>query len=63
MTGIINICSGKPEKLVDRVEHFIKECGFNIKLKYGAFPDRLYDSKAICGDNSKISLIMENNNV
>lgn len=56
--GIINICSGRPEKLADRVERFIKENRYNIKLQYGAFPDRPYDSKAIWGDNSKIEKIM-----
>lgn len=58
--GIINICSGKPEKLADRVERFIKENGYRIKLQYGAFPDRLYDSKAIWGNDTKIRKIMEN---
>lgn len=57
--GIINICSGRPEKLADRVERFIKENNYNIKLQYGAFPDRPYDSKAIWGDNSKIEKIIE----
>ena len=56
--GIINICSGKPEKLSVRVEKFIKENNYDIKLQYGAFPDRLYDSKAIWGDNSKIRKII-----
>lgn len=56
--GIINICSGRPEKLADRVERFIKENKYNIKLQYGMFPDRPYDSKAIWGDNSKIEKIM-----
>lgn len=55
--GIINICSGRPEKLGDRVERFIKENGLDIKLKYGAFPDRPYDSKAIWGDDFKIRMI------
>lgn len=58
--GIINICSGKPEKLADRVERFIKENNFRIKLKYGAFPDRLYDSKAVWGDSRDIEMIMNN---
>lgn len=58
INGIINICSGKPEKLSDRVERFIKENNYNIKLKYGAFPDRPYDSKAIWGDGKKIEEIM-----
>lgn len=59
--GIINICSGHPEKLADRVERFIKENGYKIKLKYGAFPDRPYDSKAVWGDSYKIDQIMGNN--
>lgn len=58
VTGIINICSGKPEKLADRVERFIKENKYPIKLKYGAFPDRPYDSIAVWGDSKKIKEIM-----
>ncbi len=56
---IINICSGRPEKLADRVERFIKENKYDIRLQYGAFPDRPYDSKAIWGDDTKIVRIME----
>lgn len=59
INGIINICSGKPEKLADRVERFIKENNYKIRLKYGAFPDRPYDSKAIWGDGEKIQNIMK----
>lgn len=55
--GIINICCGRPEKLADRVERFITENNFDIKLNYGAFPDRPYDSKAIWGDDFKIRMI------
>ena len=57
--GIINICSGRPEKLAHRVERFIKENNYDIELQYGVFPDRPYDSKAIWGDNSKIEKIMK----
>lgn len=60
VNGIINICSGRPEKLADRVERFIEENNLNISLKYGAFPDRPYDSKAVWGSNYKLSLIREN---
>jgi dTDP-6-deoxy-L-talose 4-dehydrogenase (NAD+) len=56
--GIINICSGRPEKLADRVERFIKENNYNIKLQYGVFPDRPYDSKAIWGNSDKIEMIL-----
>lgn len=57
--GIINACSGRPEKLADRVERFIKENGYKIKLAYGKFPDRPYDSKAVWGDDSIIQKILE----
>lgn len=63
INGIINVCSGRPEKLADRVEKFIKENGYNIKLKYGAFPDRPYDSKAIWGDSFKITIIKKNKEI
>lgn len=62
VNGIINICSGKPEKLAHRVERFIIENDYAIKLKYGAFPDRPYDSKAIWGDDSKIQKILSAEN-
>lgn len=60
INGVVNICSGYPEKLADRVERFIQENNYKIRLKYGAFPDRAYDSKAVWGDNRKIKSIMEN---
>ncbi len=60
--GVINICSGHPEKLADRVEKFIKENKYKIQLRYGAFPDRPYDSKAVWGDGKKIQEILSNSN-
>lgn len=56
--GIINISSGYPQSLSDVVEKFIKKNKLNIKLDYGAYPDREYDSKAIWGNSSKIDKIM-----
>ncbi len=56
--GIINCCSGVPVSLADKVEEFIKDNNFKIKLKYGAFPDRAYDSPAVWGDAEKIKKIM-----
>lgn len=58
IAGVINICSGHPEKLCDRVERFIAENGYGIKLNYGEFPDRPYDSKAVWGSSDKITKIM-----
>lgn len=60
ITGIINCCSGNPVKLKDKVEEFIKKNNFKIKLKYGVYPSRIYDSPEIWGDNSKIIKILNN---
>ena len=45
--------------LAEKVESFIKENNFKIKLKYGAYPDRPYDSPGIWGDATKINEIMK----
>lgn len=57
--GIINVCSGEPTSMKDKVEDFIKTNKLNIKLQYGKFPPRKYDSPVIYGDNKKILKIME----
>ena len=59
INGIINCCSGRPMKLAERVEKFIVENNLNIKLNYGEFPDRPYDSKAIWGDDTKLKEIIQ----
>jgi nucleoside-diphosphate-sugar epimerase len=59
ITGIINCCSGNPVSLRDMVEDFLVKNKFKIKLEYGAFPDRPYDSAAIWGNNEKIQTIMK----
>lgn len=61
VTGIINCCTGKPMSLAERVEQFIKEHNLDIKLEYGAFPDRPYDSPCEYGDNTKIKQILSIN--
>ncbi|MDR0851637.1 MAG: NAD(P)-dependent oxidoreductase [Clostridiales Family XIII bacterium] len=60
VSGVINVCSGKAVSLAEQVEAFIKENDFDITLKYGAFPDREYDSGAIWGDDTKIQTILLN---
>jgi dTDP-6-deoxy-L-talose 4-dehydrogenase (NAD+) len=58
VTGIINVCTGTPVSLRDKVEAFIDEKKLEIKLNYGAFPERPYDSRIIYGNNEKIKSIM-----
>lgn len=57
--GIINVCTGKPLSLAEMIESYISNHNLNIKLKYGVFPDRPYDSPGVWGDASTINKIME----
>lgn len=57
--GIINCCTGEPKSLGDVVESFIRDNHLNIKLNYGAYPDRPYDSPGVWGDASRINVIMK----
>ena len=57
--GIINVCTGKPISLAQRVEQFLKDKNYRIKLDYGAFPDRPYDSPGVWGDPTEIQQIMK----
>ena len=58
INGIIEVCSGKPISLAQQVENYIKDNNLSIRLDYGKYPDRAYDSPCIYGDNSKIKQIM-----
>ncbi len=58
ITGIINVCSGNPISLKDKIEEFIKENNLHIKMEYGKYPERLYDSPIIYGDKTKITQIL-----
>ena len=59
VTGIINCCTGKPHTLAEEVENFIQEHGLNIRLDYGVYPDRPYDSPGIWGNPTKIDTILK----
>lgn len=59
-TGIINVCSGEAVSLKEKVEAFIRGNSLDIELKFGAFPDRPYDSRLIYGDATVIREIMKN---
>ena len=56
--GIINCCSGKPVSLADQIEWYISYNRLPIKLDYGKYPDRPYDSPCIYGDDTKIKEIL-----
>ena len=59
INGIINVCTGQPQSLADRVEQFLREKQYKIRLDYGAFPDRPYDSPGVWGDPAQINAILQ----
>ncbi len=59
VNGIINVCSGKPVALKDKVDEFIKAKHLDIKPEYGAYPSRKYDSPAVWGNADLINQIMK----
>lgn len=59
INGIINCCKGNPISLAERVESFIEENKLEIKLDYGVYPDRPYDSPCEYGDPTKINMILK----
>ncbi|MCJ1996246.1 NAD(P)-dependent oxidoreductase [Lactococcus piscium] len=60
VTGVINVATGRATSLADQVEWFIEQNGWDIKLEYGVFPDRPYDSPGIWADATRIEEIMRN---
>lgn len=59
VNGTINCCTGYPVRLKDKVEEFLTKNNLKIKLAYGKYPDRPYDSPIIYGDNTKIKQILK----
>ncbi|WP_199183414.1 NAD(P)-dependent oxidoreductase [Cryobacterium sp. Y82] len=57
--GVINCCSGAPTRIGVAVEKFIVQSGYEIKLQYGRYPNRLGESSSLYGDASKIRQIMQ----
>ena len=58
VNGIINVCTGQPRTLADRVEQFLRDKHYKIRLDYGAYPDRPYHSPGVWGDPARINEIL-----
>jgi len=56
--GVINCSSGAPIALGAKVESFIESRGLKLDLKYGAYPDRQYDSPGVWGDATVIQELL-----
>ena len=59
IVGEINLCSGTPKSLKEQVEWYIQDNNLDIKLDYGKYPDRPYDSPCVYGYNTIIQKIMK----
>ncbi|MDE6284808.1 MAG: NAD(P)-dependent oxidoreductase [Bacilli bacterium] len=58
VNGIIDICSGTPVALGQMIEEYIQANSLPIKLDYGKYPDRPYDSPCVYGDRTKLNKII-----
>ena len=58
VVGAIECCTGTPTSLADAVEGFIAREGLAIRLEYGAFPDRPFDSPGVWGDPDQINRVL-----
>lgn len=63
VSGVINCCSGKPVKLKDMVEAFIKEKKSAVSLNLGYYPYTDYEPMAFWGDNTKLLNILKTKNI
>ncbi len=62
VNGIIEICSGNPLSLSEKIEWYINENNLDISLEYGKFKERENESPCIYGDVRKINLISQMKN-
>lgn len=56
---IVNCCSGYPQTIGSKVEEFITKNDLDIRLVYGAYPSRPYDSPRIWGETATINEILK----
>jgi len=57
INGIINNCSGSPQRVVDFVNQYLKNNHKNINLNLGYYPYSVYEPMAFWGNNQKLKKI------
>ncbi len=60
MTGVFNICSGKPVSVLEFVKKYIDSTGININLNLGVYPYPDYEPMSFWGDTEKLTQAIEN---
>jgi nucleoside-diphosphate-sugar epimerase len=62
VSGIINCCSGKPVKVKQLVENYLKHIHRHIGLNTGFYPYTDYEAMSFWGDNTKLKRIINKTN-
>lgn len=60
VNGIINVCSGKPVSLKEKILEYTKTNNIYLKLNWGVYPERESESPCIYGDRKKLDMILKN---
>ena len=60
VTGIVNCCSGKPIKVKQLVENYLKNNNLKIELNTGYYSYTTYEPMSFWGDNTKLKNILIN---
>lgn len=60
VTGIINVCSGKPVMVKDFVKEYLQQNNKSISLHLGYYPYNLYEPMRFWGDDTKLQSILQN---
>lgn len=56
--GVVNCCSGKPQKVKDFVTQMINERSSSIKLNLGYYPYTSYEPMCFWGDTTKLNTLL-----
>lgn len=62
-SGIVNCCSGRPIRVKELVENYLKDTNQQIKLNLGFYPYTDYEAMSFWGDNAKLKKLLDNLNL
>jgi dTDP-6-deoxy-L-talose 4-dehydrogenase (NAD+) len=60
--GITNVCSGRPQKVKDFVNDFLKNTGRSINLQLGIYPYPDYEPMAFWGSTARLNKLLTGEN-
>ena len=60
INGIINVCSGEPLSLKNKIIDYMQANNIKVKINWGTYPERESESPCIYGNRTKLDEILEN---